>query len=214
MQVDLLGDEPEQVDKSPHAAFWNNPIMWTDPDGKCPKCLVTLGRIAYRIFKGSDGSSASIGKVLKNEYEAISHDVKTIINGNGKSVVDATIDLVVGTDLNTKQEPAKAEEQKADDEVKNSSTYDDVTTSSRGKDAVTNKKTDVTKKDFENNLEKSGYKKTVSKDGNANVYSKDGNKYSTRSKSKDYDGPSANYKKASSEGKKPDLKIRLQKENP
>ncbi len=42
--VDPLADEPEQIDKSPYAAFWNNPIMYDDPDGQCPNCLTaTIG---------------------------------------------------------------------------------------------------------------------------------------------------------------------------
>ena len=41
-QVDPLADEPEQVDKSPYAAFWNNPIMYDDPDGRCPNCVTAV----------------------------------------------------------------------------------------------------------------------------------------------------------------------------
>jgi RHS repeat-associated protein len=37
--VDPLADEPEQVDKSPYAYAWNNPIKYDDPDGRCPSCL-------------------------------------------------------------------------------------------------------------------------------------------------------------------------------
>lgn len=40
MRVDPLADHPNQVDKSPYAAFWNNPIKYNDPDGRCPQCLV------------------------------------------------------------------------------------------------------------------------------------------------------------------------------
>jgi RHS repeat-associated protein len=36
--VDPLADAPEQIDKSPYAAFWNNPIRYNDPDGRCPDC--------------------------------------------------------------------------------------------------------------------------------------------------------------------------------
>ena len=38
LSVDPLADHPNQVDKSPYAAFWNNPIVLTDPDGRCPDC--------------------------------------------------------------------------------------------------------------------------------------------------------------------------------
>jgi RHS repeat-associated protein len=36
--VDKLADEPEQVDKSPYAYAWNNPIKYDDPEGNCPRC--------------------------------------------------------------------------------------------------------------------------------------------------------------------------------
>jgi hypothetical protein len=39
MNVDPLADEPEQVDKSPYASFWDNPIMYNDPAGRCPNCV-------------------------------------------------------------------------------------------------------------------------------------------------------------------------------
>jgi RHS repeat-associated protein len=41
--VDPMADEPEQIDKSPYAYGWNNPIKYDDPDGRCPNCLTALG---------------------------------------------------------------------------------------------------------------------------------------------------------------------------
>ncbi|WP_439481639.1 DUF6443 domain-containing protein [Cyclobacterium plantarum] len=38
MTVDPLADHQKQVDKSPYAAMWNNPILYNDPNGKCPEC--------------------------------------------------------------------------------------------------------------------------------------------------------------------------------
>jgi RHS repeat-associated protein len=38
ISVDPLADHPNQIDKSPYAAFWNNPIRYNDPDGRCPEC--------------------------------------------------------------------------------------------------------------------------------------------------------------------------------
>lgn len=37
---DPLADHPNQIDKSPYQYAWNNPIYWTDPDGRCPWCVV------------------------------------------------------------------------------------------------------------------------------------------------------------------------------
>jgi RHS repeat-associated protein len=39
INVDPLADHPNQVDKSPYAYAWNNPIKYDDPDGRCPQCL-------------------------------------------------------------------------------------------------------------------------------------------------------------------------------
>ena len=40
--IDNLADHPNQIDKSPYAYGWNNPVFFTDPDGNCPICLVVL----------------------------------------------------------------------------------------------------------------------------------------------------------------------------
>ena len=50
--VDPLADHPNQVDKSPYAYTWNNPVNLTDPDGKCPICpwldaVVDVGFVVY-----------------------------------------------------------------------------------------------------------------------------------------------------------------------
>ncbi len=39
LSVDPLADHPNQVDKSPCAYTWNNPVKLKDPDGKCPQCV-------------------------------------------------------------------------------------------------------------------------------------------------------------------------------
>ncbi|MCH8547159.1 MAG: RHS repeat-associated core domain-containing protein [Cryomorphaceae bacterium] len=38
LSVDPLYYHPNQVDKSPYAYVWNNPVNLVDPDGRCPDC--------------------------------------------------------------------------------------------------------------------------------------------------------------------------------
>ncbi len=68
LQLDPLADEgndykwnnsgdilknPTQNDKSPYAAFWNNPILYNDPDGECPRCAKALIKTAVKsVAKG------------------------------------------------------------------------------------------------------------------------------------------------------------------
>ena len=47
--VDPLADHPNQIDKSPFAYAWNNPVKLTDPDGRCPICPF--------IAKGASGAA-------------------------------------------------------------------------------------------------------------------------------------------------------------
>jgi RHS repeat-associated protein len=53
-QVDPLADHPNQVDKSPYAYVWNNPVKLNDPDGRCPFCpwldaVVDIGFVVYDV---------------------------------------------------------------------------------------------------------------------------------------------------------------------
>ncbi|HVW98382.1 MAG TPA: RHS repeat-associated core domain-containing protein [Mucilaginibacter sp.] len=38
--VDKLAEHPDQIDKSPYAYVWDNPVVHDDPDGNCPICVV------------------------------------------------------------------------------------------------------------------------------------------------------------------------------
>ena len=52
-QIDPLAEHEMQIDKSPYAYAWNNPIKYDDPDGKCPKCLKALAKTLVKsIAKG------------------------------------------------------------------------------------------------------------------------------------------------------------------
>ncbi|SHM88243.1 RHS repeat-associated core domain-containing protein [Cyclobacterium lianum] len=50
--VDPLGDHPNQIGMSPYSVFWNSPIGYNDPDGRCPICplLVKAGANAAADF--------------------------------------------------------------------------------------------------------------------------------------------------------------------
>jgi RHS repeat-associated protein len=52
--IDPLAYHPNQVDKSPYAYAWNNPVNLTDPDGRCPICpwldaVVDVGFVVYDV---------------------------------------------------------------------------------------------------------------------------------------------------------------------
>jgi RHS repeat-associated protein len=50
--VDSLAEHTFQLDKSPYAYAWNNPVNLTDPDGHCPACAIIEGGVAlYRLYK-------------------------------------------------------------------------------------------------------------------------------------------------------------------
>jgi RHS repeat-associated protein len=58
--VDKLLDEPEQIDKSPFAYGWDNPVKEIDPDGNCPSCF--FGALAGAAVEYT-------GQVIANAYE-------------------------------------------------------------------------------------------------------------------------------------------------
>lgn len=62
MNVDPLAEHANQVDKSPYAYAWNNPVNLTDPDGKCPKCPdETYVPITEHVYTGKVGDKTSNG---------------------------------------------------------------------------------------------------------------------------------------------------------
>ncbi len=60
--VDPLANHPNQVGRSPYSAFWNNPVYYTDPDGRCPECSdETYVPLADHSYDGVVGDISSNG---------------------------------------------------------------------------------------------------------------------------------------------------------
>jgi len=77
-QVDPLASHPNQIDKSPYAYGWNNPIRFNDPNGDCPDCLFDIGFIIYDIASIAYGY-ATTGEVDPIDVAALSADVGALV---------------------------------------------------------------------------------------------------------------------------------------
>ena len=74
LSVDPLLDEPSQIEKSPYAYTWCNPIKYTDPDGKFLDVVVDVGFIAYDIGKLAH-DKITTGKTNSEDWLALGADV-------------------------------------------------------------------------------------------------------------------------------------------
>ena len=82
LSVNPLADHPNQVDKSPYAYAWNNPVNLTDPDGRCPFCpwldaVVDVGFIVYDIGVLAQ-EKITTGKTSAGNWAALGADAASI----------------------------------------------------------------------------------------------------------------------------------------
>ncbi len=83
VSVDPLADHPNQFDKSPYCAFWNNPIMYNDPDGQCPLLLwldaaIDVGFVLYDAGVLMH-EKVSTGKTSGENWAALGADGASIL---------------------------------------------------------------------------------------------------------------------------------------
>lgn len=83
LSVDPLADHPNQVDKSPYSAFWNNPILYTDPDGRFP--IIPIIWAAVEI--GSGIYDAYQAYKTLNDKNASKTEKATVVGGLAASVL-------------------------------------------------------------------------------------------------------------------------------
>lgn len=98
LSVDPLADHPNQIDKSPYSAFWNNPVIYNDPDGRCPDCPETstanegdiVNPNGMMNFMLVDGQWTGLGGTL-NEVT-----VSPSSNIDAAGAVDASLGIIGG----------------------------------------------------------------------------------------------------------------------
>ena len=120
--VDPLANHPNQIDKSPYAFSWNNPIRLIDLDGRCPECEEIYSDPVIGLIHESSGGQiyqysetrdengnvtgaawTGLGGTLK-EAEAVAQmsDGGAVKNGKHNkridqaSAIDATLGIVGG----------------------------------------------------------------------------------------------------------------------
>jgi hypothetical protein len=68
-----MAEHPNQIDKSPYAYGWDNPIVHDDKDGNCPMCLILLPEIVEAtafIIAGTAVTMTVIHHAGSHDYSA------------------------------------------------------------------------------------------------------------------------------------------------
>ena len=78
MSVDPLADDVMQIDKSPYQYAWNNPVYYTDPDGRCPWCIGAIVGAAVDY-----GTQVAVNYATGNENPWTDVDTKSILVSAG-----------------------------------------------------------------------------------------------------------------------------------
>ena len=101
IRVDPLADHPNQIGMSPYSAFWNNPIRYDDPDGRCPSCDPLF---SYGLAKGLwSGVQETWSFITSDAWKAETWEATgnlllgTAVSQNGNVSNLYTIDAALGT---------------------------------------------------------------------------------------------------------------------
>jgi RHS repeat-associated protein len=106
--VDPLAAHINQVDKSPYAYTWNNPVNLIDPDGRCPKCEEAMpnapaGTIYifedsnYEWIKGDDGEWTGYSAPLEEVTIAVNVDLNA--NSQSQKKDEVVFGISLGTNM-------------------------------------------------------------------------------------------------------------------
>lgn len=76
--VDPLAGHPSQIGMSPYSAFWNNPIGYNDPDGRCPNCppgsqFVADDQVLSYFYLNFVASRKNLASTLAGFFRSGSH---------------------------------------------------------------------------------------------------------------------------------------------
>ena len=81
--LDPETDEPEQLDKSPYAFAWNNPVLNNDPDGRNP----IKGWLKRALKAMADDGVKYVAKTSKGGIKPVSSKSAEKMLKNGKSII-------------------------------------------------------------------------------------------------------------------------------